>query len=423
MELYGKVLVWAMPIFLILVLLEKMYGVWRDNDTYHNMDMISSMSSGATNAVKDVLGLSISILSYHYLVGKLAIFTIESSFLAFAITFVVLDFQGYWTHRWAHKINFFWNKHAIHHSSEEFNLACALRQSISSFVNFFTFFLIPAAIFGVPSEIIAIVGPIHLFAQFWYHTRHIDRMGILENVIVTPSHHRVHHAINEVYMDKNYGQIFILWDKWFGTFQEELDTVPPVYGITRPAQTWNPIKINFQHISLLALDAWRAESWSDKLSIWWKPTGWRPADVEAKYPVPKIDDPYNFEKYRPTASFALNCWAWVQMLITFAFIMYFFGNIGQMQKVHDLYHFFVTPNILIYGCFAFLSVYAYTELMDNNPYAIFWETAKNAMGLGLLYTYQDWFGVAAKYPMALYFIGAYFVLATVVTFLIGRKNI
>ena len=132
------------------------------------------------------------------------------------------------------------NRHIIHHSSEEFNLACALRQPISSFVNLFTFLLLPAALFGVPSTVIAILLPIHLFLQFWYHTRYIGKLGFLEKFMVTPSHHRVHHAINPEYMDRNHGQIFIFWDKWFGTFQEELDSVPPVFGITRPAHTWNP---------------------------------------------------------------------------------------------------------------------------------------------------------------------------------------
>jgi alkylglycerol monooxygenase len=144
MELYGKILLWAMPTFLLLVLLEKAYGVWKGKDYYHNMDMISSLSSGVTNVVKDVLGLSISILTYQYMVEHWAIFSIETTIWAFLIVFIVKDFQGYWTHRWAHEINFFWNKHAIHHSSEEFNLACALRQSVSEFVNLFTFFLLPA---------------------------------------------------------------------------------------------------------------------------------------------------------------------------------------------------------------------------------------------------------------------------------------
>lgn len=333
MELYGKILLFAMPAFLFFVLLEKGYGVLVHKDTFRNMDMISSLSSGITNVVKDVLGLSISILSYSWLVNHIAVYKLENTFAVFAITFIVLDFQGYWVHRWAHEINLFWNKHAVHHSSEEYNLACALRQSISSFVNLFTFFLIPAALLGVPKEVIAIVAPIHLFAQFWYHTQHINRMGFLENIIVTPSHHRVHHAINPEYMDKNYAQIFIIWDKIFGTFKEESPEIPPVYGITRPAATWNPIKINFQHLWLMIKDAWRAADWRDKFTIWFKPTGWRPADVEARFPVPKIEDPYHFEKYETKASTALHVWVWVQFSAVTALVFYFLAILGILARL------------------------------------------------------------------------------------------
>ena len=125
---------------------------------------------------------------------------------------------------------FFWNRHIIHHSSEEFNLSCALRQSISTIFRFSAILMIPAALLGIPAYIFAILAPIHLFMQFWYHTRVVNKMGILEYILVTPSHHRVHHAINPEYLDKNYSQIFIIWDKMFNTFQPELDDVKPVYG-------------------------------------------------------------------------------------------------------------------------------------------------------------------------------------------------
>ena len=138
-------------------------------------------------------------------------------------------------------MNIFWNRHVIHHSSEEFNLSCALRQSISETIHFSALLMIPAAILGIPSHIFSILAPIHLFMQFWYHTRIIGSLGFLEKFIVTPSHHRVHHAINSEYLDKNYGQILIIWDKMFGSFQKELKDVEPIYGILRPAKTWNPI--------------------------------------------------------------------------------------------------------------------------------------------------------------------------------------
>ncbi len=402
METYGKILLIAVPAFLLLVLFEKWYGWYKGNDTVRGMDMLSSIGSGITNVTKDVLGLSFSIISYEWMVNKMAIYHVQSTVWTYIIAFVALDFSGYWVHRIDHKVNLFWNNHIIHHSSEEFNLACALRQSISTYVQIFTFLLIPAALLGVPAQVVAIVAPLHLFAQFWYHTRHINKMGILEKIIVTPSHHRVHHSINPEYIDKNLSQIFIFWDKLFGTFQEELPEVPPVYGITRPVRTWNPVKINFQHLWLLIKDAWRTESWKDKLRIWFMPTGWRPADVAEKYPVYKIENVYDFEKYNPASSSFLYAWNWIQTSVLLLLISYLFGNIAAIGS----------PDMFIYGGFVFLSVYAGTELMDRNAYALVWEIIKNILGICIIYYYGDWFGMDKYSPWINYALVAYFITAS-----------
>ncbi len=405
MERYGEILLIAMPAFLALVLLEKWYGWWIGRDTYHHMDMISSLSSGITNVVKDVLGLSVSIITYEWMVSRLAIFQIESTFLIYAVAFIALDFQGYWVHRIAHQVNLFWNDHVIHHSSEDFNLACALRQSISVFIRLFTFFLLPAALLGVPAEVIATVAPLHLFAQFWYHTQHIGKMGFLEKIIVTPSHHRVHHAINPEYMDKNLSQIFIIWDKLFGTFQEERPDLPPVYGITRPAHTWNPIRINFQHVWLLIKDAWRTRRWWDKARIWFMPTGWRPEDVTSRYPVPKIEDAYHFDRYNTPTTPGLNAWIWIQFAWTILLVFYFFGHLGDIPF----------GQLLLYGGFVFLSIFSYTELMDRNPFALGWEILKSAIGLVWIAYSGDWFGMNTYASWAYVAVAGYLLFSVAVT--------
>jgi alkylglycerol monooxygenase len=409
MDAYGKILLIAMPAFLVLVLCEYAYSVWKKQHRYRNLDMISSLSSGITNVVMDVMGLSITILSYEWLVQRVALYQVPDGWFTYAVAFVALDFSGYWVHRWSHQINFFWNKHAIHHSSEEFNLACALRQSVSTFVKLFTILLLPAALLGVPAQVIAVVGPIHLFAQFWYHTRFIDKMGWLEHILVTPSHHRVHHAINGEYLDKNHGQIFIIWDKWFGTFQPELAHVPPVYGITRPVKTWNPFRINFQHLWLMATDAWRTRSWHDKWRVWWMPTGWRPDDVAARYPVEKIDDPYQYRPYNSSNDPVLITWAYLQLSMVFVLTLYFFGHLSPIG----------TPGIFVYGGFLFLSVYAFTELMDTQPQAWYWELAKNAIGLAIIAQANgQWFGMNIIWSTLL---GVYFGLATIITWWVQQR--
>lgn len=401
MKEYAAVLVIAMPLFLALILIEKLYGYYKGEDTAPIMDSVSSISSGIINSLKDVLGLSVTLLSYEWMSQHLALFQQEITITSIIIAFIAIDFYGYWSHRLAHQINFLWNKHAIHHSSEEFNLSCALRQSISSFVNLFTFLLIPAAILGVPAKVIAITLPIHLFLQFWYHTKHIKKLGFLEQIIVTPSHHRVHHAINPEYMDKNHGQIFIFWDKLFGTYKEELDSVPAVFGITRPAQTWNPFRINFQHLWLLISDAWRAENWKDRFTIWFKPTGWRPENFEEKYPVTKISNVYRFNKYGTQHSNILMYWSTIQMFVTLGLVSYLYLSIAQMEL----------QNIFIYGTFIFISVYSYTELMDTNNYSLFWESVRFVFGIGIISYFGNWFNIDASIPFGTQIVISYLVIS------------
>jgi hypothetical protein len=230
-------------------------------------------------------------------------------------------------------------------------------------------------------------------------------MGFLEKILVTPSHHRVHHAINPEYMDKNHSQIFIIWDKLFGTFQEELETVPAVFGITRPAQTWNPIRINFQHLRLLIADAWRSDTWKDKLTIWFQPTGWRPENFEERYPVQKIKDVYTFQKYNSSYSKKLVYWSVVQALITLVFVSYLFNNIATIGM----------PNIFIYGAFLFLTIYSYSELMDTRTSALFWEGLRLLFGIAIVLRLGDWFGLNGLTPYGNYVIVGYLLFSLLAT--------
>ena len=416
METYGKILIIAMPLFLLLVLFEKWYGWRKGFDTVRTLDMVSSLSSGVTNSTKDVLGLSIAIISYGWLVNHIAIVHIKSSWLLYVIAFFALDFAGYWIHRLAHSINFFWNNHIVHHSSEEYNLACALRQSISVYVKIYVVLLLPAALLGVPEKVIAVVAPLHLFAQFWYHTRHIGRMGFLEYIIVTPSHHRVHHAINPEYLDKNYGQIFIFWDRMFGTYQEEQANIPAVYGVTRPVRTWNPIKINFMHLWLLIKDAWHAKSWKDKLRIWFMPLGWRPADVAKKYPVYKIEDVSHFEKYDTPASKGFQTYLWAQLICMLLLVSYLFANVAMIKQL-SIVHLF------IYGGFIFVQVYALTELMDRAKYAWILEAVKNIACVAFIAQTGEWFGSNSISPMIAPIVIGYFVLSGIAVYYFSKTLI
>jgi alkylglycerol monooxygenase len=311
------------------------------------------------------------------------------------------DFAGYWIHRFEHMVNYFWNRHMIHHSSEEYNLACALRQSISQIFSFTILILFPLAFLGVPTEVFAIVAPIHLFAQFWYHTRHIKRMGILEKVIVTPSHHRVHHAINEQYLDRNFSQIFIVWDKLFGTFQEELESDPPVYGVKKSVETWNPILINFQHAARVWSDFFRTKSWIDKARIWFMPTGWRPEDVKTKFPIEIIDDPQKQVKYMPTISDWVKVWSVAQLMMTLFTAMFLFNNL-------TVFSFGVSLGV---GAFIFLAVYSYTTIMDGKSSGVCLEIVKSLIAIVGIYYLTESYNLASPSTFFLYFLLGYQVLS------------
>lgn len=400
MESYATALLYAIPFFTLLLAIEILYGYFVNDQKHKVMDTVSSLSSGFTNIIKDSLGLGLIIISYPFLLEHLAVTEIRATWLVWLIAFIVMDFAGYWNHRLSHHINFFWNQHVIHHSSEEFNLACALRQSISNLIGYFPLMLIPAAILGVPHEVIAILAPIHLFSQFWYHTQHIGKMGLLEYIIVTPSQHRVHHAINPEYIDKNLGQILCIWDRWFGTFQEELDEVPPQYGVLKPAATWNPVLINFQHLWRLMKDAWHTDKYWDKLRIWLMPTGWRPADVKDKYPVPVVEDVFNFRRYETPASPLLKGYAIFQTLATLFFLLFMFYNYSNIGF----------DGLLLFGTFVFVGIYGYTTLMDRDRMAVWIEVLRGLGGLALIGFTGDWFGMADYLSWGVWLVAGYFLL-------------
>jgi sterol desaturase/sphingolipid hydroxylase (fatty acid hydroxylase superfamily) len=409
MEAYANALLYAIPFFSVLVIVEIIYGYVVKNQTHTVVDTISSISSGLTSIVKNSLGLAVILISYPFLVESLALFSISETWYAYLLAFIAIDFASYWNHRLSHKVNFFWNQHVIHHSSEEFNLACALRQSISNILGYFPLLLIPAALLGIPFKIIAILSPIHLFAQFWYHTKHIGKLGFLEYIIVTPSQHRVHHAINPEYIDKNLAAVFCIWDRAFGTFQEELDDVPPVYGVLKPAATWNPIVINFQHIWRLFKDAWHTKSYYDKLRIWIMPTGWRPKDVREKYPVRIIENVYSFQKYATTTSKALQIWSAFQLIFTILLMLFLFYNFGNILENNGY------PMMLLYGIIVFVGIYSYTSLMDTYKFTIIFETIKVALGLYVIFSLGDWYGINSYLSYGSLLMAAYFVVSFLAT--------
>ena len=410
MSFYIQSLFIAIPIFFILIILEWTASKKIGKKVNRSTDVISSLSSGMSNITKDSLNLGVVLISYGWLVKHLTIYKLEPLWLATLFAFIIQDFAGYWMHRLNHRVNIFWNRHVIHHSSEEFNLSCALRQSISETVHFSAFLMIPAAFFGIPADIFSVLAPIHLFMQFWYHTRLIHKMGFLEKIIVTPSHHRVHHAINPEYIDKNYGQMLILWDKIFGSFQEELDHIKPVYGILRPAKTWNPILINFKHLWQLIQDAYHTENIWDKFRIWFMPTGWRPADVKLKFPIYIIQNPQEYKKYHTALSNSFITWSFIQLAVGTFFMFHFFSILHQQESTLNYF----------YGIFIMIHIFSFTLAMDQSRYLIFAELIKLSFSLILIFIQKfSWFGLQGN---SIYLILFYLIISITFTTYFSQKD-
>ena len=406
MNTYANVLTIAIPVFFFLVLVEILYGLVTNKKYYNLMDTLSSLSSGITNLLKDLLGIGIIIISYPFIKKSISIIELNESVHLYIIAFVCLDFASYWNHRLNHSINFFWNQHVIHHSSQEFNLACALRQSISNLLGYGAIFLIPAALFGIPHKVISVLAPLHLFGQFWYHTKHIGKLGFLEYIFVTPSQHRVHHAINSEYIDKNLSAIFCVWDRLFGTFQEELEKVPCVYGTLKPVNTWNPFIINFQHLWYLIVDAWHTRKLKDKIKIWFMPTGWRPDDVKVKIKRNKIKNVYSQKKYKIEykkihAFYAIFHFVYINTSLWLLLVGY--DELGNNLKI-------------FYSTFILTTIFGFTSVMDNYKLAFHIEILRLILGTILINNTIE-FENFNFYLFNFYFIFSIFLTLTVSNYL------
>ncbi|MBI38770.1 MAG: sterol desaturase [Leptospiraceae bacterium] len=245
------------PVFIVLIGIELLYSRWQRKSYYYLSDSITDMSLGMISRLSDAFVLLGIYALYVFVQKHTSLASLEGYFLDFSapwtgllsslswlLAFVILDFLFYWSHRISHEINILWASHVVHHSSEEYNLSVALRQS--ALRNAITcLFYLPLAVLGLPWVVFLTVDALNRLYQFWVHTKFISDDSIPDSfsfVFVTPSHHRVHHAVNDPYIDKNYGGMFILWDRIFGTFRQE--TEEPVFGTVKRLKSYNPLFAN-----------------------------------------------------------------------------------------------------------------------------------------------------------------------------------
>ena len=320
----NQVIVLAMPVFLLLIAVEFAVGLRRGRNTYALADTLSSIGLGMLSRVADVFTLALRLGIYVWVQDHAALWRdggFWTSPAGWLLALVCYDFLYYWNHRIGHEVGVFWAAHVVHHQSQHYNLSTALRQPASYALLGWVFYL-PMALAGVPPLVFAVVGLVDLLYQFWIHTEQIGSLGRFDRWFASPSNHRVHHAVNGRYLDRNYGGILMLWDHLFGTFEPEDPAEPCVYGTRKPLQSWDPVWANAEVYAALARDSARAKRWRDKLQAWLRPPGWRPADVAARWPVAPFEIAA-VQRFDPPASRAAQGVAAVLFVVLLGGIAFF----------------------------------------------------------------------------------------------------
>ncbi len=289
---------YAVPVFFLMIGIEFVFGVIKGTNNYRLNDSIAAISLGLISRLPPLLNLGIQGVVWTYVATNLNMSLLpKDSWVTWVIAFLFYDLCYYWMHRMSHEVKVLWASHVVHHQGEEFNLSTALRQTSSGWLWKWIFY-IPMFMVGIPGEVFFTVAAINLLYQFWVHTEHIKTLGPLELVFITPSNHRIHHAQNPEYIDANYGGVFIIWDRIFGTYIPERDDLKPIYGTVKPLRSWNPIWSNLEIYHQMIRDTIHTKTLKNKIKVWFSSTRWRPEDVYQKFPH-VTNDLNDFEKYDP----------------------------------------------------------------------------------------------------------------------------
>jgi len=307
----------AIPLFFVGILIELGVAKAKGRKLYRAGDAMADMGCGIAQQLMSLFVATAAITTAYSWLAQYALFTIPTTWLPWVVAVVGVEFAYYWWHRLSHEVNILWAAHVVHHHSEDYNLAVALRQSISTWATSLVFYL-PLALLGVPVFQFAVILGLSTLYQFWIHTELVPPLGFLEKWFNTPALHRVHHAINPRYLDKNHGATFSVFDRMFGTWEPE--TEPCIYGTTRPLNSYNPLWAQVEtYVDLVKL-ARRAPTVGDAFKVFFASPAWRPEWMG----VPEKRDPavkYDPRASKPTLTYALVNWT---LLLggVFAFLMW-----------------------------------------------------------------------------------------------------
>jgi alkylglycerol monooxygenase len=400
-------IVLSIPIFFILIGIELIVERFTHKELYRLPDAIANMSCGITSQLSGLFLTIFAIGVYEVLHDNFAFFTLDNTTWWYWVTlFLLVDVAYYWAHRMSHEINLFWGGHVVHHQSEDYNLSVALRQSSLQVIWTFAYNL-PIALLGFNTLDFALMSALNTLYQFWIHTETIGKLGWLEYVFNTPSHHRVHHGRDPKYIDKNHAGSLIIWDKMFGTFQAEEEK--PTYGITKPINSWNAAFANVCHYIEMGKDLKRIPSWKDKLRYLFKKPGWLPESLGGYRPAPELDK-LSYKKYDTPAPMALNLYVLFQYILCLIGTALFLNRADQFTLLEKV---FIATLICVV-------VINSGVLFEQRTWAKYSEWARLIV-YPILLIISTWVN---GWSVSLYIIaGAYLVISTSWFYAIQKKNV
>jgi alkylglycerol monooxygenase len=327
----GKAIALATPVFFALIALELLVArTCGRAGTYRLNDAVNSLSLGVMSEVTKLFTRVLTIGIYAWLFEHVALAEWRTdAWWTWALAIVFYDFCYYWNHRLGHESAVFWAAHVVHHQSQCYNLSTALRQT-SSGAPLSWIFYVPMAVAGVPPEMFAVAAIVDLLYQYWIHTELVGKLGWFDRWFASPSNHRVHHAVNDGYLDRNYGGILMAWDRLFGTFVEE--SAPCVYGTRSPLESWDPLWANVEVYADLARKSRHASRFRDKLLVWFMPPGWQPAGVTGGPWAKPAFDLGSVRTYDPPMHAGTRGFALLQLAASIAAaltLMWFAGELSQ----------------------------------------------------------------------------------------------
>lgn len=365
----------SIPVFFILIGIELAYDFYKKLKYYRFNDSISNLSQGIGSQITGLFMKTALFFGYKYIFENLRLFDLPNNIWIWIILFIGVDFFYYWFHRMSHQINALWAAHIVHHQSEEYNLTVALRQSW--FQSWFSWvFYLPLAFIGFDPLMFLTLSAFNTLYQFWIHTRVIKSMGFLEHILNTPSHHRVHHGSNPKYIDKNHAGTLIIWDKMFGTFQKEEETV--YYGITTPLASWNPVWANFHYWAELWNTAKQADTIGDKINVFIKPPGWFPAKLGGFKYAPEIDE-LNYKKFDATYSNQIVFYVLFQFIIALAVgsaLLFLYTKLTDLQ-------------VIISVVFTISTLITCGALLESKNWLKYFEYGRLVFGILALYSFKQ----------------------------------